>query len=91
MLQDDETATGWNFEQTLASPAQARCVRYHVTPKRNLCLSELQLFDRIDYQPFDLRIALPGDSPAPASRPPSVVVTGPANNAQFQQPASITP
>jgi hypothetical protein len=34
MLQDDETATGWNFEQTLASPAQAR-VRYHVTPKRN--------------------------------------------------------
>ena len=24
MLQDDETATGWNFEQTLASPAQAR-------------------------------------------------------------------
>ena len=90
MLQDDETATGWNFEQRLASPAQARYVRYHITPQRNLCLSELQVFDRIVYQPFDLRIALPADSPAPVNTPPSVAMMGPANNAQFQQPVSIT-
>ena len=90
MLQDDETATGWNFEQTLASAVQARYVRYHITPKRNLCVSELQVFDRIDYQPFDLRIALPGSVAPPENVPPSVTVTSPADHAQYQQPSSIT-
>jgi len=89
MLQDDETATGWNFEQTLASAVQARYVRYHITPRRNLCLSELQVFDRIDYQPFDLRIALPESVPPPANSPPSVIITSPQNDAQFEQPAPI--
>jgi hypothetical protein len=59
MLQDDEKATGWNFERKLASPVSARYVRYHVTPKRTLCASELQVLDRVDYTPFDMRIALP--------------------------------
>ncbi|MGH9140040.1 MAG: Ig-like domain-containing protein, partial [Vicinamibacterales bacterium] len=90
MLQDDETATGWNFEQTLASAVQARYVRYHITPKRNLCVSELQVFDRIDYQPFDLRIALPGSVAPPENVPPSVTVTSPADQAQYQQPSPIT-
>ncbi len=65
MLQDDEKATGWNFERRMASPVQARYVKYHITPKRTLCVSELQVFDRVTYAPFDIRIALPA-SPAPA-------------------------
>jgi hypothetical protein len=90
MLQDDETATGWNFEQTLPSAVQARYVRYHITPKRTLCVSELQAFDRIDYQPFDLRIALPGSVAPPENVPPAVTLTSPANSSHYQQPSSIT-
>ena len=91
MLQDDETATGWNFEQTSMAPVQARYVRYHITPKRSMCVSELQVFDRIDYQPFDLRIALPGtaEPPPPENVPPSVAVASPSGGAQYQAPASV--
>jgi hypothetical protein len=60
MLMDKETtASAWNFELLLTTPVTARYVRYHVTPKRIVCLSELQALDRIDYQPFDIRIAMP--------------------------------
>ena len=91
MLQDDETATGWNFEQTFMAPVQARYVRYHITPKRSMCVSELQVFDRIDYQPFDLRIALPetAEPPPPENVPPSVAVTSPSGDAQYLAPASV--
>ncbi|MGH8635601.1 MAG: FG-GAP-like repeat-containing protein [Burkholderiales bacterium] len=59
MLQDDERATAWNFERALAAPVVARYVRYRATPKRNMCISELQVLDRITRAPFDVRIALP--------------------------------
>jgi hypothetical protein len=59
MLQDDEKATAWNFERKIASPVLARYVRYHVTPKRSLCVSEMQVLDSVADTPFDLRIALP--------------------------------
>jgi len=64
MLQDDEKATGWNFELRIAAPVSARDVKYHITPKRTLCASELQVLDRVSYAPFDIRIALPA---APAA------------------------
>ena len=59
MLQDDERATGWNFELLLPAQVSARFVRYRATPKRNLCISELQVLDRVAYEPFDIRIAPP--------------------------------
>ena len=45
-------------ERTIAAPVSARYIRYHATPKRILCASELQALDRVDAEPFDLRIAL---------------------------------
>lgn len=59
MLPDDETACGWPFELLLPEPVAARYVRFRITPERILCVSEVQVFDRIQYAPFDLRIALP--------------------------------
>jgi beta-lactam-binding protein with PASTA domain len=90
MLQDDEKATAWNFELLLPVPTVARYVRYHVTPKRTLCASELQVFDHVDYTPFDIRIAPPpGMAGGPGNIPPSVTLTAPAGGSQFLSPASV--
>jgi len=72
MLPDDEKATAWNFELTTA-PVSARYVRYHVTPRRQLCVSELQVLDRIVYAPFDIGVVLPAGAP----QPPTVRITQP--------------
>ena len=93
MVMDDGKATAWNFERRLASPVSARFVRYRATPMRILCASELQVFDRILYEPFDIRIALPTPAaPAPeppANQTPRVTITTPIANATFTAPASI--
>ena len=70
MLLDSEKATAWNFERRLPAPVSARFVRYRVSPRRIVCASELQVFDRIDDEPFDLRIALPDAVPVPPPPPP---------------------
>jgi hypothetical protein len=79
MLLDDGTATGWNFELLFPTVVQARYVRYLLSPKRSyLCASELQVFDRIDYVPFDLRVALPTlPGGPPADEPLIVALTNP--------------
>lgn len=59
MLPDEETARGWNFELVPAEPVRARFVRYKVTPRHILSISEVQVLDEVRYTPFDLRIALP--------------------------------
>ena len=74
MLLDDERATGWNFEHQLPSQLQARYVRYQVNSPRILCVSELQVLDRVDYSPFDLRVALPNAAD-------TVTLTAPADGA----------
>ena len=61
MLADDETATGWNFERIPEKPVDARYVRFKLTAARSVVVSEVQVFDAIRYEPFDLRIALPGE------------------------------
>ena len=76
MLQDDEKATAWNFELQLPAQVSARYVRYRATPKRNLCISELQVLDRVSYQPFDIRIAPPVD-PGTPTEPESDPTTNP--------------
>jgi hypothetical protein len=77
MLLDTEKATAWNFERRLPAPVSARYVRYRVTPRRILCASELQVFDRVDYEPFDMRIALPEHSAEPPPPPPPPPPTPP--------------
>ena len=42
---------------------------YRITPKRILCVSELQALDRIGYDPFDIRIAPPSPFTAPPIEP----------------------
>jgi len=59
MLTDDKRATAWNDELRLDAPVLARFVKYHITPARIVCLSELQIFDQVIYTPFDIRFALP--------------------------------
>src|SRR4051812_6417822 len=96
MLQDDEKSGGWNFELLLAPQVSARYVKYHVSPKRNLCVSELQVLDSITYTPFDIRIALPDaysaapNDPPPANQPPTVAITSPATGQVFDTPASVS-
>ena len=94
MLPDDEKASAWNFELTLAAPVVARYVTYHVTPKRILCASELQVLDRIAYEPFDIRIAPPAPFPVPPETlpnlPPTVSMTSPIDGAGFTTPATVT-
>ncbi len=60
MLPDDETATGPIFELVLPEPVPARYVRFRIRPARILTVSEVEVLDWIRYEPFDLRIALPG-------------------------------
>ena len=83
ILLDDGSATSWSFELRLPAAVQARYVRYLMTPRRSyLCASELQVFDRVDYVPFDLRLALPAVSGGPpVDEPLLVALTNPAAGA----------
>lgn len=90
MLPDDEKAAAWNFELRLPAPIAARYVRYRLTPKRTLCASELQVFDHVDYTPFDIRIAPPrAITGGPVNTPPSVSLLAPLPGAQFVTPATV--
>jgi hypothetical protein len=92
MLRDDETATAWNFELLKGAPVQARYVRYHATPGRMMCVSELQVLDRVTYSPFDIRLTPPASGgstavwpftvvPAAALPPAAANAPAPADNA----------
>jgi hypothetical protein len=70
MLPDDETLTAYLFTLAPPQPAQARYVRFAITAKRMICVSEVQVLDSIKYEPFDLRIALPDSGgTTPSGRP----------------------
>lgn len=59
---DDEKIQAHNFELACDAPADARYVRYRITPERTLTVSEVQALEFIKYESFDLRIALPEDN-----------------------------
>jgi len=83
LLLDDERATGWNFEHRLPSPIQARFVKYLISTPRILCASELQVFDRVEHDPFDLRVALPEARDA-------VTLTSPSNGATVSGAVTVS-
>jgi len=56
---DEETLRAPNYLLVPARPADARYVRFVITPQRFLSVSEVQVLDSIAYRPFDLKIALP--------------------------------
>jgi len=72
MLPDDETAKGFNFTKLLPAPVSARFVRFKLTPRRTVGISEVQALDFVRYEPFDLRVALPDDRAAERSPPPTL-------------------
>ena len=59
MMPDDQTATGFTYDLVPEEPVEARYVRFKITAKRTLTVSEVQVLDRTRHRPFDLRIALP--------------------------------
>ena len=89
MLRDDETATAWNFELQPGSPVQARYVTYRITPARSVCVSELQVLDRVTYAPFDIRLSPPGNSGSSARWPFTVAPATPQPPAAAGSPAPV--
>jgi len=59
MWPDEENATAPVFDLVPPRPVEARYVRFAVTARRFVQISEVQVLDRIESKPFDLRIALP--------------------------------
>jgi len=57
---DEEVIQGATFRLVPNEPVTARYVRYRVTSARSFCATELEVLDAIRYEPFDLRVALPG-------------------------------
>ena len=59
MLPDSEGESGFIAELVLTKPVSARYVKFKVTSTRSLRLMELQAFDSIKYEPFDMKLAMP--------------------------------
>jgi hypothetical protein len=63
MLPDDEKAQAWNYLLPLEGSPSARWVRFRLTPRRIVGVTEVQAFDRLERRPFHLRILLPDEKP----------------------------
>jgi hypothetical protein len=63
MMPDNEKLTGATFRFIPERPIKARHVQYRVTNVRAFDVTELEVLDRIELKPFDLRIALPDEKP----------------------------
>lgn len=59
MMPDDENGQGWNYELIPDKPVKARYVKYAIDRQRWLSVTEVQVFDWIKYEPFDIKVALP--------------------------------
>ena len=85
MLQDDGRATAWNFELIVPAAVTARHVKFRLTPSRDTCVSELQVLDRITYQPFG------AVTPPPwLNRLPNVALTAPQGGAAEPAPGTFS-
>jgi hypothetical protein len=62
MWNDEETFKAHNFILPLAQPVEARYVKYKINPTRPIGVTELQVLDRCEFEPWDIRVALPGDA-----------------------------
>ena len=59
MWPDDEQLCGHNYEMIVEKPVEAQFVKFKVSPKRALNISEVQVLDGIKYESFDLKLAFP--------------------------------
>ncbi|HUV38594.1 MAG TPA: hypothetical protein VMY39_03230, partial [Planctomycetota bacterium] len=60
-MPDDMSSGGWNFELIPENPVKCRYVKFKVTPRRTVAVTEVQALEFIKYEPFDLRVALPDE------------------------------
>ena len=51
--------TAYNYFLAAPAPVTARYIKYKLTPARALGVTEVQVLDSYQFEPFDLRIALP--------------------------------
>lgn len=58
---DEEMIGGHVYDLPLPAPVEARYVRLKVTPERTPIVSEVEVLDFLRSEPFDLRLALPGE------------------------------
>jgi hypothetical protein len=75
LLPDEESLGAHLFPLVLPQPARARYVRFRVTARRSLCVSEVEVLASVSVEPFDLRIALP-DEGGLAALPRPVLTAG---------------
>ncbi|MBI4661447.1 MAG: discoidin domain-containing protein [Verrucomicrobia bacterium] len=61
---DEEVVAAHVYDLVAPTPVAARYVRFQVTPARTLTVSEVEVLDAIQYEPFDLRVALPDEQHA---------------------------
>jgi hypothetical protein len=67
MYADDENFACHNHTLKFKEPIEARYVKFNITPARQkLGVTELQVIDKVESKPFDLKIALPGDATSTA-------------------------
>lgn len=61
MWSDEELFVAHNHTLLLDKPIEARYVKYVLKPSRHMVVTEVQALDGVKSEPFDLKIALPGD------------------------------
>lgn len=63
MWTDEETFAAHNHTLEFKQPIEARYVKFNITPVRQkLGITELQVIDKVNRKPYDLKIALPKDA-----------------------------
>jgi hypothetical protein len=63
MWNDEETFGGHNHTLLLDKPVEARYVKFACKSSRFMDISEVQVLDGVKSEPYDLKIALPGQQP----------------------------
>jgi hypothetical protein len=61
MWPDEETIGGHTFRVVPEKVEKARFVQYRIKSARHCCVTEVEVLDGIRLEPFDLRVALPGE------------------------------
>jgi hypothetical protein len=61
MWPDSEQLHGCMFDLRLPQPVEARYVQFKINSPSSVAVTEVQALDKITYEPFDLRIALPNE------------------------------
>ena len=67
MWPDYEGLQAYNFFLPMATPVEARYVKYKLTPKRMMGVTQVQVLDSFKLEPFALKVALP--DPASNGKP----------------------